>query len=309
VTDDEAGFRADLRDRDERFTSEQWDRYAALFHFVTRRRPTEFILTLEEAERVAPQAASALDSLVAEHGEPPAAFHRRDARSSRDLADVNRKGNLYDTLRARRTTRTFDDAPVTLAELSTLLKYTFGCHGCWRYTETLSALRRTSPSGGGLHPIEAYPILLNVDGTPAGTYHYNAERHALDLLREVSADEMGPRVIRAACGQGFAGSAGVIVVLSARFFRSFWKYRQDARAYSVILMDAGHLSQTFQLIATELGLGTFVTAAIDGPAIDALIDVDGVGESAIAVLGCGRAPRERSVLDPDPAPYFASGAR
>jgi putative peptide maturation dehydrogenase len=301
VTNEDTGLVA----RDEQLTAEQWERYGAFFHFMNRRRQADLVLTLEDAERLAPLAAHALEVFVAEYGEPPPIFHHRDSQRSFALHVEGRGSALYDTLRRRRTTRTFDDAPVSLADLSALLHYSFGCHGYWQYTSSLSALHKTSPSGGGLHPIEAYPIVLNVDGLPAGTYHYNLERNALDQLYERAPDELRANLVAAACGQQFVATAGVVVLLAARFYRSFWKYRQDARAYAVLLMDAGHLSQTFHLVAGELGLGAFVTAAFDGPATDALIDTDGVGESAIALCGCGRAARDRSVLDPDPLPYVA----
>jgi len=308
VTDDDSGPSADLRRCDEQLTAEQWERYAALFHFMGRTRPGQIAFTLEEAERLASEATGAIEAFVAEHGAPPPAFHRRKTPRSYPLAVDSRAGGLYDTLRARRTARTFVDAPVSFAELSALLHYTFGCHGYWRYTDTVMALRKTAPSGGGLHPIEAYAIVLNAEGAPSGTYHYNVERHALDLLMQVSPEQTRSTLVRAACGQEFVATAGVVVVLAVRFFRSFWKYRRDARAYAVLLMDAGHLMQTFQLVATELGLGSFVTAAIDGPTADALIDVDGGREGVIALCGCGRTASERSVLDIDAAPYVAGAS-
>ena len=52
----------------------------------------------------------------------------------------------------------------------------------------------------------------------------------------------------------------MLVVLSGRVARSFWKYRNHVKAYRVLTLDAGHLSQTFQLLAAEAGLAAFVTA-------------------------------------------------
>lgn len=291
-----------LRERDERLETEQWNRYAAQFHFVQRRREGTSI-TLDDAQRFEPEIASTLEAIVAAQGPPPPAFHTRNVERSYSLELDDAEGELYDALRARRTARRFDDAPVSLRNLSTLLRYTFGCHGYWRYTEALIALRKTAPSGGGLHPIEAYPLALNVEGIPVGAYHYNVERHALDLLAPMDPADARTRVGEAACGQQFFAAAGVVIVLAARFFRSFWKYRDDPRAYSVLLMDVGHVAQTFHLVGANIGLGTFITAAVDAPSAEALIDVDGLSEGAIAFLGCGHPSGERSVLDRDPIPY------
>jgi len=303
VTEAENGRLSELRRRDEELTAEQWDRYAALFHFMARRRPEAVALKPADAERFAPDAESAIESFVAEHGAPPATFHRRRTKRSYALRSDDRPGALYTALRARRTVRTFADSPLSFAELSTILQYTFGCHGYWQNSENLVTLRKTAPSGGAMHPIEAYAIVLNADGVPPGAYHYNVERHTLDRLVEVDRGVAHERLVRAVCGQEFVATAGVVVMLSARFFRSFWKYRRDARAYAVLLMDAGHLAQTFQLVATDLGLGSFVTAAIDGPSADALIGLDGAEEGVIALCGCGHGG-EVSVLDVDAVPYL-----
>ena len=47
--------------------------------------------------------------------------------------------------------------------------------------------------------------------------------------------------------------ASVVLVITAIFQRTRWKY-QD-RAYRYILLDAGHLGENLYLTATSLGLG------------------------------------------------------
>jgi nitroreductase len=63
-------------------------------------------------------------------------------------------------------------------------------------------------------------------------------------------------------------------------------------------MDAGHLSQTFYLVCTQLGLGPFVTAAIDEGEIGRTLELDLLFEGPLALCGCGRAPAIPSRLDP-----------
>jgi putative peptide maturation dehydrogenase len=302
VADDDTGLLKHLRLRDEQLTNEQWDRYAAAFHFMRRRRPG-ITVTLADADRFAPDIPRVLEEVVAEYGPPPPEFHERHAQGSIELPIDGRRGDLYDALLARRTTRGFDDAPLEVDDVSTLLRYTFGCHGLWTYTPTLAGLRKTAPSGGGWHSVEAYPLVLDVEGIASGAYHYDVRSHALSLLAPVDVAQLRARLVPALCGQDYAVSAGMVVVLSVRFFRTFWKYRQDARAYAALLLDAGHLGQTFQLVAADLGLGSLFTAAFDGPSLDAIIDVDGVEESALAVVCAGRAAPRRTPIDPDPEPF------
>jgi hypothetical protein len=57
-----------------------------------------------------------------------------------------------------------------------------------------------------------------------------------------------------------------------------------------VLLDAGHLGQTFALVATALSLAPFCTAAFDVGAVERHLQVDGVSESAVFLLGVGSRP-------------------
>ena len=41
---------------------------------------------------------------------------------------------------------------------------------------------RPSPSGGGLHALEIYPVVQNMDGLEPGLYHYNPGEHTLETV-------------------------------------------------------------------------------------------------------------------------------
>jgi SagB-type dehydrogenase family enzyme len=76
------------------------------------------------------------------------------------------------------------------------------------------------------------------------------------------------------------------------FARTQWKY-DYARAYRAVLMEAGHLCQTFCLTATWLGLAPFCTIAFADSKIEKLLQLDGISESVLYVAGAGARP-ERS---------------
>ena len=59
------------------------------------------------------------------------------------------------------------------------------------------------------------------------------------------------------------------------------------RAYRVVLLDAGHLCQTFCLVATWLGLAPFCTAALKDTQIEKDLGIDGIRESVLYVAGVG----------------------
>ena len=99
------------------------------------------------------------------------------------------------------------------------------------------------------------------------------------------------------------GSRLQTALKNARFDRMFWKYRRHAKAWRAVHLDAGHLSQTMYLSATELGLGCFVTAAINDREVGEALGLPPLCEGAIALVGFGprsdqKTYRELDVLDP-----------
>ena len=286
----------ELRRRDETLAGDQWHVLAALHHFLTRWRGQDVWQELGVDER------AAAERVIAGWGPPPPAFHSTGGDAIL-LPQPAQEGPLYGTLRRRRTTRSFDpNGEVSLDELSALLFHVFGAKSYAEVEGELAILHKTSPSGGGLHPTEAYPLIRSVAGVEPGVYHYDVQRHALELVAGLPGEEVGELALTIAAGQPFARDAHVTVVLASRFARNFWKYRKHERAYAVLLMDAAHLSQTFYLVAAELGLAAFVTAAINGADAEERLGLDGFSEGALALLGCGR-PGPATVLDPEFLPF------
>ena len=76
---------------------------------------------------------------------------------------------------------------MTIDELALVLHQVWGCHGTAAIVDDVFCLKRTSPSGGGLHPVEVYPLVSGVDGVDAGLYHYSARDHSLELIEQLGA--------------------------------------------------------------------------------------------------------------------------
>ena len=282
---------------DERLPESGWNLYAAAYHFLTRWRGVD--IRGADGDVSAPSADDVRGFLDI-HGLPPSPFHpAADPLAVVKLPRVPAEGALYRSLAARQTTRSFDAArALPLEQFTLVLHQVFGAHG---YAESpggeIVTVKRTSPSAGGLHPIEAYPLVTNVAGLESGLYHYDAERHVLELLERLEPDAAGMLATHFVCGQTYFGSAHVLLLLAARFKRSYWKYRRHQKAYASVLLDAGHLSQTLYLVAAELGLGAFVTTVINNAEIDERLGVDGIDEGTIAVCGLG-VSAGRSAFDP-----------
>ncbi|WP_053226396.1 putative peptide maturation dehydrogenase [Solirubrobacter soli] len=274
-----------------------WNLYAAGYHFMTRREDVDLRVNPDHDEW-SQVGNPEMRRWVELHGPAPPPYHDPVPEAPRTpLPRVSRAGGLFDALARRRTTRTFAvDVPMRLEDLATIASWVFGARG-EAETDLGVTIKRTSPSGGSRHPIEAYALVSGVDGLAPGIYHYDVRANALARLEALEAGEVRELATTFACGQGYLGDAHVSFVLTARFERGYWKYRRRDVGYAAVLMDAGHLSQTLYLLAAELGLGAWVTLAVNARAIEARLGLDGVREGVLAMSGCGVPTGERSPID------------
>lgn len=186
-------------------------------------------------------------------------------------------------LMKRKTHREFSRQPITLETVSQLLSLVWGVCGYFDSQVFGRLLHKTSPSGGARHPGEVYLMALRVKGLKAGLYHYHPGRHQLETISTNST----PQKAKLYCAhQSYAKNAAALFLMTAVFERTMWKYHKS-RAYRVVLLDAGHLCQTFCLVATWLGLAPFCTAALKDTLIEDDLRIDGIAESVLYVAGVG----------------------
>ncbi len=283
---------ARLRQRHDSLHAQQWHPYAAFYHFMTREREKNAGVPsakLPDTEHLAAAAAAEAGRFIERHGRPPSPFHHAPgATRVIELPLIEKAGDFYDVLHQRRTVRAFDSAtPMKLEDFTVLMRDTFGCHGQAELSPDFTTLHKTSPSGGALQPIEAYPLVLNIESLAVGFYHYDVENHALELVRRLELPAARELAVEICGGQSHAQSAHVMVVLTARFLRNYWKYRQRSHAYGSLLLEAGHFSQTLHLVATELGLGLYFSSIVDGPRIEEVLGLRAQEEGPLAICGCG----------------------
>ena len=184
---------------------------------------------------------------------------------------------------ARKTHRRFSKQKLPLETVSQLLYLVWGVTG-YRYSPRFGKLfHKTSPSGGARHPGEVYLIALRVKGLRAGLYHYQPATHQLEMISTNTSRE---KAWLYCARQHFVRNAAALFLMTAVFRRTMWKY-QHPRAYRVVLLDAGHLCQTFCLTATWLGLAPFCTAALKDTLIEKDLGVDGIRESVLYIAGVG----------------------
>lgn len=299
------------RKQDEQVRDQHWHAVAADYHRASRWGGIDAAGEVEDA------GLHTAEGVRRAYGAPPPMLHQRsDGGGITELPRIRRTA-FDDLLDDRTSCRNFDlTQGLPLDRLAQVLERTFGERGRVRGAEDFHVLKRTSPSGGALHPTECYLIARRVDGLAPGLYHYRPGEHALqalpleearlrtDATRHPAAAGM-PALDYLAWvavgGQPYFAQAHALCVLAPRFRRNFWKYREHPKAYRVCILDAGHLSQTLLLSATEVGLGSYVTAAINEIDIERALGLDPWTESPLLVCGLGlRAGRMQTYeLDPN----------
>ena len=216
--------------------------------------------------------------------------------------------NDIEALLARRATCRNVDAQrkVPFEQFSQLLQRVFAAQAEVRVSDDLVFLKKNVPSGGGLHPMECYLIVQHVEGVAPGLYHYQSTAHALEPLavpegRSWDGDGLRDFVMDMVAQQHWFADAHVLVILAPRFDRTFWKYRHHAKGYRVVALEAGHLSQTLYLSATEAGLGAFITGAINEVQIEQAFGLDPIHQGALAICGFGWRAQTMETAELDPA--------
>jgi putative peptide maturation dehydrogenase len=238
------------------------------------------------------------EQMVEAFGTPPQHEYRR-AGSQTALPPPRRRD--FDALLAqRKTCRNFDPvASVSAADLATMLHRVWGAIGTLELAPGAIAVKKNSPAGGGLHAVEAYVLVQRAEGLAPGLYHYLALEHALEPLKPLTQDEAADLAHRFVAGQNWFANVPVMVIMTARFDRLFWKYRRHTKAWRVVHLDVGHLSQTMYLSAADLGLGAFVTAAINDRLVEPTLGLTPMQEGAIAIVGFGPRAAQKTTLELD----------
>jgi SagB-type dehydrogenase family enzyme len=254
----------------------RWNPAASFLHFTTKdmRGPRQ----REAAEH-------ALHERYEAEGAPPQ-VKRYPRAAVTDLPSARQDGEFPDVLRRRRTWRKFSAEAVRLDEIATLLSFTSGVQRTEQSAGLGPVHLKTSPSAGARQPLETYLLAVNVDGLAPGLYHYVADAHVLESISKGATPKTVAKYIP---DQPWYEPAAALVLFTAVFARTQWRY-PFPRAYRSIILEAGHVCQTFCLAATWLGLAPFCTGRFADTLVERAIRCDGITESFVYGAGVGRRP-------------------
>lgn len=259
-----------------------WDLLSKIFHFGTKNIP------IEECPRNEAAWAECYLAHCEKVTSAPSPIENNSSYTERGivLPFPSHTTAVEMALEHRRTVRSFYNRPVDLEVVAHLLQYSLGFTRTQPIPESLEATgshtsRRVSPSGGGLNATEGYLYANNVSGLTRGIYYYDPCHHALHL----HSSELPPLGCLLG-GQHFADDLPVGIFFTSRFDKLWWKY-PHSRAYRMALIEVGHIAQTFQIIATDQGLKTWLTGAITEESLEPVLRVLNPAEQVMFFVGAG----------------------
>ncbi|WP_431910808.1 nitroreductase family protein [Micromonospora carbonacea] len=127
-------------------------------------------------------------------------------------------------------------------------------------------LRRPVPSGGVTFPAECYVLTGPSPHLPAGTYHYDATRHALAALPAPPAPP--PAALR--------------LVLTTPLWKNYYKYSDFS--FRLGALDSGAVIGQFESVARRWGWSCRVTFSSDERDVLAHLGLDPADEAVVAVI-------------------------
>ena len=239
-----------------------------------------------ENTKLAPLSARAYTQTIAQKGKTPIAqtlaanpYKVYSLMDQAELPPPGEPNGLERVIAARRSTRRYTGEAVTREELARLLLYTYG-------KPVAGRAQRPVASGGALYPLELYVVPLNVEGLERGwVYHYNADRHSLDIVRREDRWEEFRRIVWLADMEDVE-KISMVVVVTAVFARCTMKYLD--RGYRLVLIEAGEVGHNLALLAASLGLGACLLGGFLDDQLSKLLDIDGVEEAPLLPVVVGR---------------------
>lgn len=240
---------------------------------------------------------------VDERGLPRAEWKRYPRMPQIELGEpLPLSSPLEELLKKRKSSREYaDTAPLSLAELSTLLHFGFGLRNREEYAQSHAretgphlAPRMFYPSGGARYPLETYVAITHRGEVEPGLYHYHPPTHTLERLLPKEGAEEG---IESSITYEFAKHAPLHIFLTAVWRRNFIKYRD--MGYAMTLLEAGHAAENALLAAGALGVRSCPLAGFRFDETCALLDIDGIVEAPIHCVAFGKGVPPKGERDRD----------
>jgi SagB-type dehydrogenase family enzyme len=176
-----------------------------------------------------------------------------------------------------------------LAALARLLVLGAGVHHTRTLREGEVPYFRNYASAGALYPVEIYVGCADLQGLPAGVYHFDPQGPTLTPFRE--GDHRG-HLVRAAAGEPAVARAPVVLALTGIPWRTAWKYTE--RGYRHLFWDAGMILANVLALAASVRLPFRVVLGFADTAVSALLGLEARREFPLCLVAIGAEDSEIS---------------
>ena len=160
-------------------------------------------------------------------------------------------------------------------------------------------LFRAASCTGALYEIELYVVCGDLNGLPAGVYHFNPRDFVLERLR--SGDFRG-LLAEATDREPWLSRAPVTIVSTGSYWRNAWKYR--ARTYRHFGWDNGTILANLFAMSRALDFRHRLVLGFVDQEVNALLGLDADREVALSLAAIGscreEVPNSRPPLEPLP---------
>lgn len=156
---------------------------------------------------------------------------------------------------------------------------------------------RATASGGGLYPVEYYLLALRANDLLPGVYHYDS---AHDALERLAAADIRFELEEATFGAEAVRKADYVIVLAVDFWKNYFKYCEFC--YHVVTQDCGAALSTLLQLGERLGTAVDPLYWFDDRAINRLVGLDTVSESAMILVSLGKTSAQAAVRPEPPEP-------
>jgi SagB-type dehydrogenase family enzyme len=162
--------------------------------------------------------------------------------------------SLEETIKKRRSVRSFYDKELNLEQISQILWAAQGITDEKGY--------RSAPSAGALYPLEVYVVKKD------GVFHYIPDGHKMEIILE---GDIRKKLKEICLGQQWVEDAPVDIIITGIYKRTTIKYGDRGIRY--VYLEAGTACQNILLQAVSLGLGAVPVGAFRDNQIQEILNL------------------------------------
>jgi SagB-type dehydrogenase family enzyme len=177
---------------------------------------------------------------------------------------------LYGTIRARRSVRTYSQAPMELGELAALCR-------------AASGEGARDPLLSGSSPLGLYLVVRNVRNLEPGVYRYHPGQASMEPVRK---GDFSQAMMKACLEQDFCGAADVLFCKTVAW--DALGFPDGDRGYRYACLRAGFMGEGLYLQGTALGIGVCGVGAFEDVPVAKVLQLDPAKEVCLYVTAAGK---------------------